>query len=238
MPDGMKPTLNKKKMHLFFLIDVSLSMRGRRISAVNTAMKTVVTKLKEYAASHGSDKTVEYVVRVLTFGGHSHGWKYGTALNGINLDNYDWVDIPASECQGGTPMGECIDTLMEVMSDENREECLGKRISAPLLMMISDGASTGERDPEEAAIAVQNTTLGNVAYFTAIGIDVRDNEVTQKTMKTFGRNGFCNVDDDPGKLAGLISQITLKSVKFATVHNDTKGNGTNNQIIYSDSDLL
>lgn len=121
----IKPSGKRNKtLPIFLLTDISGTMKGDRVRAVNVAMKDVVAELKNKIAPDNMD--VNYNVRVLTFGRYGAAYKYGTLSEGIPLDEYEWTDISDEECDGYTPMGECIEMVCEAFEDGRYQEYLEK----------------------------------------------------------------------------------------------------------------
>lgn len=103
-----KPKKIKMVQHLFFLIDVSGSMKNERIGIVNSVMSELIAAIKDRSLK---DTKRDYKMRILTFGGKGVQFKYGSLEDGIRLEDCEWRGICDEECDGYTPMGECIDTL-------------------------------------------------------------------------------------------------------------------------------
>ena len=206
---AIKPSGKKKNtLPIFFLVDVSGSMKGDRIGAVNVAMRDVVSELKNKLAPDNSD--VSYVVRVLTFGRYGADYKYGSKSEGIPLADYEWTEITDDECEGYTPMGECIQKVCEVFEDDVYPEYLGTRLAIPLVLLISDGEPSGEVDVKEVSEQLFKTKVGNKSVCVSIGISVDDNEIAKDVLKTFGKSGFVSADSSrPEELANLISKATI-----------------------------
>ena len=206
---AIKPSGKKKNtLPIFFLVDVSGSMKGDRIGAVNVAMRDVVSELKNKLAPDNPD--VSYVVRVLTFGRYGADYKYGSKSEGIPLADYEWTEITDDECEGYTPMGECIQKVCEVFEDDVYPEYLGTRLSIPLVLLISDGEPSGDVDVKEVSEQLFKTKVGNKSVCVSIGISVDDNEIAKDVLKTFGKSGFVSADSSrPEELANLISKATI-----------------------------
>lgn len=213
---AIKPSGKKTKvLPIFFLVDVSGSMRHDRIGAVNVAMRDVVAELKNKLAPDNLD--VSYVVRVLTFGRYGADYKYGTKSAGIPLAEYEWTEITDDECDGYTPMGECIEKVCEVFEDGVYPEYLGARIATPFVLLISDGEPNGNVDVKEISEKLFKTKVGNKSICVSIGISVDDNEVAKDVLKTFGKSGFVSADGSrPEELADLISKVTIASLTTAS----------------------
>ncbi len=213
---AIKPNGKKTKvLPIFFLVDLSESMRHDRIGAVNVAMRDVVAELKNKLAPDNLDVT--YVVRVLTFGRYGADYKYGSKSEGIPLADYEWTEITDDECEGYTPMGECIEKVYEVFQDGVYPEYLGARIATPFVLLISDGQPNGEVDVKEISEKLFKTKAGNKSICVSIGISVDDNEVAKDVLKTFGKSGFVSADGSrPEELANLISKVTIASLTTAS----------------------
>ena len=186
-----KPKKIKWVQHIFFLIDVSGSMKNERIGIVNSVMKDLISELKSQSLK---DMDRNYKVRILTFGGKGVQFKYGSLVQGILLDDYEWTDISDEECDGYTPMGECIDTLCQTFGDGVYEEYLGRWIDSPLVFLISDGQTNGESDVKEATDRLFATEIGSTSFCISIGIGASDNDKAKNLLEYFGKTGYVCID--------------------------------------------
>ena len=237
----IKPIGKKtKNLPIFFLVDVSGSMKHDRIGAVNVAMRDVVAELKNKLAPDNLD--ISYVVRVLTFGKHGADYKYGTMNAGIPLADYEWTEITDEECNGYTPMGECIEKVYEVFQDGVYPEYLGSRIATPFVLLISDGEPNGDVDVKEISEKLFETKVGNKSICVSIGISVEDNEVAKDVLKAFGKSGFVSADGSrPEELADLIAKVTVASLTTASdtgTGNKDEDNKKKIESIVSVTDIL
>lgn len=126
--DAMPPA--KKTMVLFFVIDVSASMRGKRIETMNSAMRDV---LPELIGVGGTNTDVR--VAVLTF---SSGTEWITSEPMVLEQYQNWRDLQA---EGVTDLGAALLELNEKMSRHSflRSPSLSY---APVIFLITDGCPT------------------------------------------------------------------------------------------------
>ena len=207
---AVAPEKKKKVLPIFFMIDASGSMKGTRISAVNTAMRDVVSEIRKIGER---EITVEFQVRVMTYSYYGIQWKQGSREFGVPLDKYNWIDITDSECEGFTPMGECIEEVADMCSDVNWQSCIGKSISKPFMLLISDGDANGKVEVGNACRKLFDSKVGQNSVCVSIGIDIDDNEEAIQNLEDFGKSGMVRADDaDPMKLAELIAKITTSSL--------------------------
>ena len=209
-----KPKKIKWVQHIFFLIDVSGSMKNERIGIVNSVMKDLISELKSQSLK---DMDRNYKVRILTFGGKGVQFKYGSLVQGILLDDYEWTDISDEECDGYTPMGECIKLVSQAFAEGVYPEYLGRYLATPFILLISDGQPNGDVDVYEATNELRTTKIGSQSVIVSIGISVDDNEVAKDVLRHFGKSGFALGDGArPEELAELIKQITTASIDIAS----------------------
>ena len=234
----IKPSGKRNKtLPIFLLTDISGTMKGNRARAVNVAMKDVVAELKNKLAPDNMD--VNYNVRVLTFGRYGAAYKYGTLTERIPLDEYEWTDITDEECDGYTPMGECIEMVCEAFEDGRYQEYLGKRLATPFVLLISDGQPNGDVDVEEACHRLFATKVGNKSVCVSIGISEDDNEVAKDVLKTLGKSGYASGDGSkPEELVKLISLVTVASLSTASDTGDGPKDEINKKKIADITDIL
>lgn len=206
-PDGV--SFVKKTLPIFFLIDVSGSMCGSRIQAVNEAMKRVVPELKKVA---DGEPDLRFTVRVITYGDGKANWKVGSKNQGEEVENYDWIEIFDGEVNGGTPADKALERVLETMG-RNYKEYLGSRIAVPLVFMISDGESNGRMPFNEAVSKFESDPLGKLSTRVAVGIDTENNERAASELQLFAVNGFRHqTSQDIEELVWLIQTATIKSL--------------------------
>ncbi|MCD7865223.1 MAG: VWA domain-containing protein [Clostridiales bacterium] len=125
---GISPV--KKNMVLFFLIDVSSSMKGERIDTMNRAMREVLPDLINIGGTN-----TDVRVAVLEFGS---GWNWVTPEPMLLEEYQNWRDLSAD---GVTDLGMALEELNVKMS---RKQFLNSpSLSyAPVTFLITDGYPT------------------------------------------------------------------------------------------------
>lgn len=125
---GVSPV--KKNMVLFFVIDVSSSMKGERINAMNRAMREVLPELIGIGGV-----TTDIRVAVLEFGS---GFEWVTPEPMLLEEYQNWRDLTAD---GVTDLGMALEELNDKMS---RKKFLNSPSMsyAPVVFLITDGYPT------------------------------------------------------------------------------------------------
>lgn len=125
--DDIEPNISKKRIaNLFFVIDVSGSMAGDRITGLNTAMRRFISNFRN---NHPITEDAEVHLSVITYSTNAQ-WQYGTP---INIDRYKWIDLEAG---GLTNFGNALTLLDEGIQD------IANTDITPLVVFITDGTPT------------------------------------------------------------------------------------------------
>jgi uncharacterized protein YegL len=148
------------------LIDVSYSMKGEPIDALNEGLKAFCDDLKE---DELASKRVE--VSVVTFGGEVE-----VVQDFITADKFE---PPRLTVSGNTPMGEAINKSLDLLKErKNTYKQNDIAYYRPWLFLITDGAPTDEWN--DAAERLQKEyQQGEVAFF-AVGVNKADMELLKK----------------------------------------------------------
>ncbi|MDE5757726.1 MAG: hypothetical protein K2H85_03835 [Allobaculum sp.] len=226
--DGASPL--RKSLPIFFLIDVSGSMYGERIAAVNEAMDKLVPQLKEFA---NGEPLIDFTIRVITYGNGKAIWKIGEKKSGIPLPQFDWFAISDSEVDGGTPADKALELLSTVTSNDYREYLCGY-IGTPMVIIISDGESNGNTPFQVAVDKFRATKAGGRFIQVAVGIDTQNNTRATDELSYFGINGFRHCTDNPEQIVNLISTATFKSLKQASVKSIKGDTDSGNVNVFED----
>lgn len=128
MFDGVAPIV-KREMVLFFFIDVSGSMSGTKIGAVNTAIREVLPELRGIG---GSDAVIR--IACLKF---STDWEWMHPAP-IPAEDFQWEPVTAG---GMTNFGEACEELAKKMSRESFLKAPSASV-APAIFLMSDGQPT------------------------------------------------------------------------------------------------
>lgn len=122
-------TLKKRAMVVFFVVDISGSMRGARIGAVNDAIRNVLPELKK---RERSNTAAEIKIAILEFSTRAN-WR---TLTPEPISTYQYQDIV--DVGGGTNYGAAFAALNEKLS---RGQFLNATAGAytPLIIFMTDG---------------------------------------------------------------------------------------------------
>lgn len=115
-----------RPLPIFILADTSGSMRGEKINELNLAIREMILALNETDDIRG-----KFQLSIIAFGGHVEVVQ--------PLADIDEVTPRELEASGNTPMGEAIETAMEMIEDRN---IVSSRAYTPTIVLISDGIPT------------------------------------------------------------------------------------------------
>lgn len=115
-----------RSLPIFILADTSGSMFGEKISALNLALRDMVTALNEEKDVRG-----KFQLCIITFG--------GTVQNILPLSDIDQVSLTELTASGNTPMGEAFTMVKKLI--ENKD-IVSSRAYSPTIVLLSDGLPT------------------------------------------------------------------------------------------------
>lgn len=118
--------VSKKSLVIFFLIDTSGSMKGKKMGQLNTVMEELIPEIRRVG-----EADTEVKVAVLTF---STGikWMYSEP---INIEEFEWTRLQAD---GVTSMGEAFSELALRMSRNSFLNSPSLSF-APVIFLMTDG---------------------------------------------------------------------------------------------------
>jgi len=195
--------VDKKVLHIIWLVDNSGDMSGGKIHGVNYVTKEMI---KEFQTVAKKDKAHEIVFRVIQFSSPA-SWHLGSLTDATPVDKVNWTDMRAS---GGTDMAGAINILADAMDDESSS----KRAWAwPVILMISGGYSNNNID---AAMAKLNRTkAGRTPYRFSIGIG-NDGDYDVEQLRLFVSNKYRD-NPDIGVLRANNAKTLMNVVKIASL---------------------
>lgn len=158
----------RRTMTLFLLADVSGSMRGSKIGAVNDAIRNVLPIVNDI---NDSNADAEIKIAALTF---SNGCSWVDEPK-IAAD-FEWVDQTAA---GGTDLGAACSELASKLSQSHGFMKSGSGSFAPVLILLSDGGPTDDFEHGLANLKQNNWYKAAIKIAIAIGDDA-DLEVLAK----------------------------------------------------------
>jgi uncharacterized protein YegL len=158
----------KRQMVLFFLIDTSGSMDGKKIGAVNTAIREVLPELKGVG---GSD--VDLKIACLKFSSGCE-WMHSAP---IPADSFQWNNVSAN---GVTDLGAACMELAKKMSKTDFLNAPSASV-APVLFLMSDGDPTDDYDSGLKELKQNNWYKYAIKVAVAIGDDANIDELAKFT---------------------------------------------------------
>lgn len=136
----------KRSLSIIFLVDISTSMLGEKINAVNQGIPAAVHSIKQSLAQHPN---VEANVSIIKFGTTAE-WHLGSQKTPI--EKFSWQELKA---QGKTNTGAAIQLLCDRLENVNME----KRGYPPICIMISDGYHSDSKSCYDSAIERLNASM-------------------------------------------------------------------------------
>ena len=127
--DTIMPDLKKRAMVVFFIIDISGSMKGNRIQAVNDAIRNLIPELKKREASNTN---AEIRVAIMEFSSNAN-WR---TTEPVPVSSFNYNEI--TYVGGGTNFGKAFSALNKKLS---RNEFLKSSAGSytPLIILMTDG---------------------------------------------------------------------------------------------------
>ena len=124
--------LARRPLHFIYLCDCSGSMKGQKMQSLNQAIRQTLPAM---AAVASDNPEAQLLVRALRFSDRAE-WHIAEPTPVEELQ-HSWQDL---EAYGLTSMGEAITLVAEVLRTPPMEQ----RALPPVLVLISDGASTDD----------------------------------------------------------------------------------------------
>ncbi|MCM1079248.1 MAG: hypothetical protein NC344_06480 [Bacteroidales bacterium] len=158
----------KRTMNLFFLVDTSGSMAGRKIAALNQAVRESLPIIKEISQENG-DANIK--IAVLEF---SDGvkWMYDEPLD---ANDFEWTDLGV-DCL--TCFGKALGELNTKMSCK---EFMASLAYQPVIIVLSDGAPTDDYKHNLEKLKENNWFKAATKIAIAIGDDASKDVLTEFT---------------------------------------------------------
>ena len=206
--DSIDAMLVKRAMVVFFIIDISGSMKGARIGAVNDAIRNLLPELKKREASNTN---AEIRVAIMEFSS-SANWR---TLTPQPVSTFIYDDI--TYVSGGTNFGNAFNALNEKLS---RNAFLSAAAGAytPLIILLTDG--------KPSDIALYPEALNNLKknswfrYATKAGIAIEEGALSPECKKVLleftGNESMVLEAKNTNILSRQIELVTLTGVDFVT----------------------
>jgi uncharacterized protein YegL len=161
----------RKTMVLFFIVDTSGSMEGKKIGAVNIAIKEVLPEIAKI-----SDENADALIKIAALE-FSSGATWITASGPVEADKFRWNNLDAA---GVTDLGAACKALNEKLSTKAFMQAASGSF-APALFLLSDGAPTDDWKRELEKLKQNNWFKASVKVALAIGDDADKNVLKEFT---------------------------------------------------------
>ena len=194
--------IKKRTATVFFLIDQSGSMSGKKIGSVNHAMGESIPEMCKLVEDSADAKLD---VAVLLF---SNGAKWMTPTP-VSVEDFHWSNIDALAV---TDLGQALKMLNEKL---NRNTGFMKNASesfAPAFILMSDGQPTDEYKSQLAKLNQNGWFKNGTKTAIAIGDDADRNMLAEFTGNTESVIEVHNADD----LAKVIKFVSIASSQIVT----------------------
>lgn len=190
---------NRKVLPITILIDLSGSMKARKIQELNGAMSEVFDKIKSNF-SGGIDADVS--LRVLGFGNGKADYIMGARESGVDLldDECNWIEVSDDECFGDTPLGKCLKEVNWLLFGDNNAQCLcapNERLASPVFILITDGCATDDRVTVHELEKFKSSDVVRQSKCIAVGIGFEEDPSIAMDERRFARESLEEFSSSP-----------------------------------------
>ena len=209
--------VSKRSLVLFFLIDVSGSMKGTKIGELNTAMEELIPEIRRIGEA---DTDVKIAVLKFSTG---CSWMYSEP---ISIEEFEWSRLTAN---GITDMGDAFTELSTKMSRSNFLNSPSLSF-APVIFLMTDGYPTD--DYKAGLKRLNSNTWYKYALKVALGIG---KEANDSMLAEFTENPDTVVHAYSGvQLANLIKKVAVTSSQIGSKSMTLTDNGSNQELTEQD----
>ena len=196
--DDLRGGTAKRSLRFIMLVDVSGSMSGDKIQAVNRAVRECIPEMRK---NNRDNPFAEMTVEVITFatGAVWHVPK-------TPVDQFNWKDLDAS---GVTDLGAAFNLVTEALDVQN----MGKRNLPPVILLLSDGGPTD--DWELALKRFEATSWGKPGRTVRVAVAIGEG-ADKGVLGRFTGNSELVLNAD--KAATLVALIKWASISVTKSH--------------------
>lgn len=137
-------------MNLILLVDISGSMKGFKIGAVNDTMENLIEALRDYSSANAE----KVKMSVLLFSKITHWMNHEE----LDIESFEWRE---PECTGMTSLGLACRELAKKLKTAEDE--------LYNIVLLSDGCPTDDYDEGIATLDILPTFVNSHRYAIAIG---------------------------------------------------------------------
>lgn len=207
---------NRQILNLLLLIDVSGSMRGKRIAQVNYALENIIKELRKR-----DDVNSVIKIGVMEFSDKAE-W---VTPQPLPLDDYPFMQIEAQPWI--TCYGKAFDLLNEKLRREGFLDPLLGEYFAPLILFITDGEPVDNTEYPAALERLQKNGWFRKSskYAIAVGEESRNEEVCRVLTQFTGVRENVRYADEGDALCSLIEFIAVRGSEVQTSMVSSGGEG-------------
>lgn len=202
----LKGNIAKRTLHFFWIADCSGSMGGRKIAALNQAIREAIPAIKEALSAHPE---VQIMMRAIKFS-DTASWHVGPEP--VPLEEFTWPNL---EADGITATAQAL----HLLADELQIEKMSKRGYPPVCILLSDGYCTDTVDEYNKAIErINSTPWGKKAVRLAIGIGDEQEYNEHELLKFISHEEIGVLKaDSPEKLVSYIKWASVAASVGASI---------------------
>lgn len=191
--------VSKKSLVIFFLIDTSGSMKGKKMGELNTVMEELIPEIRRVGEADTDVK-----IAVLTFS-TDIAWMYSVP---ISIEEFEWSRLEAS---GVTSMGAAFQELSARMSRNSFLNSPSLSF-APVIFLMTDGYPSD--DYREGLKALQSNSWYKFGLKAALGIG---NEANDEMLAEFtGSKDTVVHAYSGGQLAQMIKVVAVTASQIGS----------------------
>jgi uncharacterized protein YegL len=200
--------VGSRTMVLFFVVDVSSSMEGKKIGALNEAINNVIPEIKDISES-SADANIKIAVLKFSTGAE---WVYPAP---IEAEDFKWTYLNPD---GWTDFGMACKLLNEKLSRTTGFMTAAGGSFAPVILLLSDGEPTDIYKPSLDELKKNNWFKNAIRIAIAIGDDANTNVLGEFT----GSSERVVKVHSPEALKKLIQFVSVASATIASKSKDSK----------------
>lgn len=161
-------SVSKKSLVIFFMIDVSASMKGTKIGELNTVMEELIPEIRRVGEADTDVK-----LSVLTFSSDVN-WMYPEP---VSIEDFEWARLKAS---GVTSMGAAFKELAAKMSRNGYLNSPSLSF-APVIFLMTDGYPSDDYKAGLKALEANSWYKYGLKAALGIGEEANDNVLAEFT---------------------------------------------------------
>ena len=192
-------SVSKKSLVIFFLIDTSRSMVGKKMGELNTVMEELIPEIRRVGEADTDVK-----IAVLTFGTQVR-WMYAEP---ISIEDFEWSRLRAD---GVTNMGEAFKELNARMSRNSFLNSPSLSF-APVIFLMTDGYPSDDYKEALAELATNSWYKFGLKAALGIGQEANDDMLAEFT----GTPDTVVHAYSGGQLAAMIKIIAVTSAQIGS----------------------